>query len=199
MGQYYTPVLKDKNNNFEYYYSHDYDNGLKLMEHSYINNNFVERIVKRLLNNPMRIAWVGDYADEEDFKQNLDHKDLQDFIHVAEKESAFKKGSFDTLDDMECSIRLYMINHTKKLYISMYDYFIDNVKRERNSWDYGFCIHPLPLLTALGNGKGGGDYRGCNANIVGCWAGDLIEFGTYETINEQCKDYVEINPMFREG
>jgi hypothetical protein len=35
-------------------------------------------------------------------------------------------------------------------------------------------IHPLPLLTAEGNGNGGGDYYGENKNMVGIWARDII-------------------------
>ena len=38
----------------------------------------------------------------------------------------------------------------------------------------GWAMHPLPLLTAIGNGLGGGDYRGVNEEHIGMWAGDLI-------------------------
>ena len=38
----------------------------------------------------------------------------------------------------------------------------------------GWVPHPLPLLTAMGNGQGGGDYRGVNMDKIGCWAGDLL-------------------------
>ena len=34
MGQYYMPTLIDDNGTISILYSHDYDNGLKLMEHS---------------------------------------------------------------------------------------------------------------------------------------------------------------------
>ena len=39
------------------------------------------------------------------------------------------------------------------------------------------CVHPLPLLTACGNDRGGGDYHEGhpNYNRVGEWAFDLIE------------------------
>ena len=43
----------------------------------------------------------------------------------------------------------------------------------RDEW--GCMIHPLPLLTSVGNGRGGGDYRGTLQDEVGTWAGDLIE------------------------
>ena len=41
MGQYYKPVNTET---LEHLYSHDYDNGLKLMEHSYQRNDFVTTV-----------------------------------------------------------------------------------------------------------------------------------------------------------
>jgi hypothetical protein len=35
-------------------------------------------------------------------------------------------------------------------------------------------FHPLPILTAEGNGRGGGDYRGADEDLVGTWARDVI-------------------------
>ena len=35
-------------------------------------------------------------------------------------------------------------------------------------------INPLPLLTALGNGRGGGDYSGTDEDKVGIWARDVL-------------------------
>ena len=39
----------------------------------------------------------------------------------------------------------------------------------------GCAFHPIPLLTAVGNGRGGGDYEGTNMAEIGIWAGDLLE------------------------
>ena len=59
---------------------------------------------------------------------------------------------------------------------------------------WGGIIHPLPLLTAIGNGKGGGDYRGTCLDLVGHWACDKIEAALfpnnlqdYKNITEQLK------------
>ena len=44
------------------------------------------------------------------------------------------------------------------------------------TWEY--YIHPLPLLTSEGNGRGGGDYHTSDEyleNMVGSWARDVIE------------------------
>ena len=57
MGQYYTPIIK-RDKKLEGYYSFDYNNGLKLTEHSYINNSFTETVMAQLFDNPGRLAWV---------------------------------------------------------------------------------------------------------------------------------------------
>ncbi len=66
MGQYYKPINLDKQ---QYVYSHDYGNGLKLMEHSWVGNGFVN-VVEELIAeggdwHGDRIVWAGDYADPE--------------------------------------------------------------------------------------------------------------------------------------
>jgi hypothetical protein len=70
----------------------------------------------------------------------------------------------------------------------------------RNRWEeeykgekYFMCINPLPLLTACGNGLGGGDYRGTMMNAVGAWAFDEIEF-TFDKPD----DYAEVKYDFTE-
>lgn len=64
MGQYYMPTLIDDNGAISILYSHDYDNGLKLMEHSYIGNDFVNAVLTQLWKHPQRLAWIGDYSND---------------------------------------------------------------------------------------------------------------------------------------
>lgn len=45
MGQYYMPTLIAEDGAVSTLYSHQYDNDLKLMEHSYIRNNFVNAMI----------------------------------------------------------------------------------------------------------------------------------------------------------
>ena len=44
MGQYYTPIII-RGNSKSTYLCYDYDNGAKLMEHSYFGNGFVETVL----------------------------------------------------------------------------------------------------------------------------------------------------------
>lgn len=43
--------------------AHNFDNGLKLMEHSWVGNRFVNAVMYEMVDNPVRLAWVGDYSD----------------------------------------------------------------------------------------------------------------------------------------
>jgi hypothetical protein len=51
-------------------------------------------------------------------------------------------------------------------------------------------LHPLPLLTAEGNGRGGGDYDGPNMDMVGTWARDVI------SMENEAPDYTLIECIF---
>lgn len=80
----------------------------------------------------------------------------------------------------------YLCNHNKKKFINLKDYYNDCV------YD-GWCINPLSLLCAIGNGRGGGDYRGTDEDFVGTWAWDRISIE-----DEPPKDYSRSDVNFKE-
>lgn len=190
MGQYYTPILMNGNVK-KAFHSHDYSNGLKLMEHSYIGNHFVETIVKFMLEEkkPYRLAWVGDYAEPTDVKS----EEVGKFITYERNENK-KYFKPDCVGDMENSSQLYFVNHTKKEYVDMRHYILEN---EYDDW--GCMVHPLPLLTAVGNGKGGGDYSGSNMEYIGRWACDEIEVVAWLKEDKKYEEYKELWCPFKEG
>ena len=157
MGQYYKPIiLKDnKKTVAKFMYSHDYGNGLKLMEHSYIGNNFVGAFETLLEGKPQRVLWAGDYAEEESGYKNNAYGRCKDSLKVS------PMGEPKT-------VSRFIINHSKKEFVDK-----TRVPKMKADWADGMRIHPLPLLTCEGNGKGGGDYRG-DSFLVGKWARDVI-------------------------
>jgi len=168
MGQYYKPCIlqDDKQTIKAWVYSHDFGSGLKLMEHSYIKNTFVGAIEKQLTPHgswyKSRIVWAGDYADNIEGMQENTYGFCDDdtkFIPPA--------GVLDT------SYK-YLINHSKKEFVNKTK--IKSIKDWR-----GAKIHPLPLLTCEGNGRGGGDFRG-ESDLVGSWARDVISVETVKPI-----------------
>lgn len=190
MGQYYTPVLIDEENGDEKRYSpHNYGNGAKLMEHSYIGNRFVETICNEILEHPMRVAWVGDYSDgvvDED-----KYKDIPNIKRFIEIESDVTLGHLyanpKEVNGNVSSINYFILNHTKKEYIRMYTYAFNNNTN----------IHPLPLLTSIGNGEGGGDYFGSCKELCGSWCGDVIECNYYDNISSILDEYKNITATLK--
>lgn len=180
MGQYYRQALlqdgkvtiyesqyarKGRNSwcNYEKY------NGLKLMEHSWLLNPFMINMTRALYNHRGRLVWCGDYADEQgDFKN----------VHWTEYKKIYNKQN----DNRDLPVlkgkrgkfsykHKYLVNHTHKCYLD-FDLYISKCK-DKDGW----CVHPLSLLTAIGNGRGGGDYgtEYPDSYVVGMWAGDELE------------------------
>lgn len=158
MGQYYYPIILDEDGNIVgWMNAHEYNNGLKLLEHSYLGNNFVEAFECLLApgekHYKARVVWAGDYADNEpDSEDNLHHMCTYDLkIHP---------------DDLYSIMEYrYIVNHTKKQ-------FVDK-RMNVDTREGAFGLHPLPLLTCEGNGRGGGDYHG-ESPLIGLWARDVI-------------------------
>lgn len=175
MGQYYKPV---NTKTLEWLYSHNYDNGLELMEHSYVGNNFVGAVMALMVPggkwHKAPIVWAGDYYDEEGKTPYWD---------MAKDENCLAPKISMSEEDQKKAI---LVNHTKKQFVR-YD---ELPKPDK----YGWVINPLPLLTACGNGRGGGDYHDDNSDYkkVGIWANDILSIET-----EEPENYKKIKVRFR--
>lgn len=244
MGQYYKPVSLDRK---QWLYSHSYDSGLKLMEHSWMRNDFVRAVVGLLIPggswHKTRIVWGGDYADngahitkrvQKSYKKwyrthirnttaeypdqgipNLYDlgMDARETVKVEGVENKVKALKWDfmkvrrwwlrwlerkqlspkwafmevhpaTLTDAEAERFHFIVNHTKKEFVNL------NTVPDNDGWS----VHPLPLLTCSGNGRGGGDYCAeAGIEYVGTWAGNVIS--AEETAPN---GYTQIKPDFKE-
>lgn len=174
MGQYYYPMIKTKKE-LKQFNPHNYMSGLKLMEHSYIGDYLVQAVLTSLLEEPGRICWRGDYADEEDFEKVESDIVKQmmlnafNWFSLAEDDPNNEFFRYTYSSRNEKVDEMFIVNHSKKEYINLKMY-----KKLAPKDEYNFQIHPLPLLTAAGNGKGGGDYYGNDRNLVGYWCCDEI-------------------------
>lgn len=195
MGQYYMPTLITKDGMISTLCSHDYDNGSKLMEHSYIGNEFVSAVCTQIWKKPTKVAWIGDYSNVPWEGTYTKHISQDDFEEIYYKVWGKERDRFN-IHPKPCGYltlkkwRRYLINHTTKEYVDLESYIEENKWRERSEYrrrrdgrvinepyEYDMCIHPLPLLTACGNGRGGGDYHDCFSDYekVGSWAFCEIE------------------------
>ena len=171
MGQYYMAILGDayglnckvfdRSVDGEYTFA-------KLMEHSWWKNPFVNAFSEFIYNKPSRVAWVGDYADEPD---DFDFPNCSAFYVPCYGEvwgdtvSTVGVTSTDfTLDGK------FLLNHDTHRFIDLDEYKAASVDKD------GWAIHPLPLLTAVGNDRGSGDFHEGNTGFefVGSWAWQLI-------------------------
>lgn len=192
MGQYYKAIFLNENQKpIARVSSYDFGSGAKLMEHSWLKNPFVRFVERQLMTTPQRIVWAGDYAVKEDpksltafeikcladddseytnttkIKENgVNLYDLSYLVgkltHDIGSSGEEKEKAFDRVI-APLNVK-YLVNHTKQE-------FIDKSKTPKDA--DGWCIHPLPLMTCEGNGRGGGDFRG-ESKLVGIWARDII-------------------------
>lgn len=215
MGQYYKPAflknetVKGQSDIKGWFYSHNHKskwtrddgevvhsgNGLKIMEHSYVGNNFVSEVERHLAETPQRLVWAGDYADAEPGNLKFEWKDSDGNSHQEEDANIYSLCQ----DDKEIVPKTkfpksiakkyrYIVNLDKKE-------FVDKSKcPDIEGWE-GAQIHPLPLLTCEGNGRGGGDFRGEHP-LVGAWARDTI---TIQTSKPSDGEFKELVPNFKEG
>jgi hypothetical protein len=174
MGQYYYPIILNAEGKIVVWMNaHNYHNGLKLTEHSFLENNFVSTFEFALspegIYHKSRVVWAGDYADEEPDGANL-YRQCNEYQQIIPQEKDTSRFRF-------------VINHTKKL-------FVDKNKVRKDGG--GYKLHPLPLLTCEGNGRGGGDFRD-GEPLVGSWARDVIsvEENAPEDFEEIAFDLVE--------
>jgi hypothetical protein len=193
MGQYYNPSILKKNwkqakNPVEASLKcYDYNNGAKLMEHSYVGNGFVNAVEDLLANSykGYPFVWIGDYADPvtTNTGEHDIYHDANSFIYKDKNSSDFSKKYKELKASIPDEIHhyKYLINYTKK------EYCIIPEKKE-NVWQ----VHPLPLLTCSGNGRGGGDY--CLDDYrVGMWAFNKIGITNDKS---EIVGFKEINGVF---
>lgn len=208
MGQYYTPVeilyLNDGTHFIIYSFSCQVKglghNSVKLMEHSWWNNEFLTNFCARLYersrenNKETHILWLGDYA-ELDGLSSLEGLSAcfarvvqRSWLKQALQDPNRKEIDIGNTNPDFSLINKFLVNTTKQEFINCTTYY--NCNHDVDDW----YIHPLPLLTAVGNGKGGGDYFGVNNELVGRWAGDAL----YIDDEEPVEPFKEIFPIFRE-
>jgi hypothetical protein len=128
MGQYYIPVLMntDSHENRRQLLSHNYHNGLKLMEHSWCGNNFVNAVVALMkMRGKQRLVWLGDYATRgedmplQGYGGSLYDVNAYSAFHKAVWEKNMKGGGSVIPVEVE---DYCIVNHTKGVFIDMVKY-----------------------------------------------------------------------------
>ncbi len=145
MGQYYLFIILSEYNKILLVLNpHDFYEGAKLMENAWI-DSIIANTIEFIL---------SPYCEEFHKSRCVMLGDYADEVFdgiadVPRHQEAYRNININ-----------FIVNHSKKLYI-------DKTKLKNN-------IHPLLLLIAKGNGRGGGDYHGTDEDLVGTWACDII-------------------------
>lgn len=160
MGQYYMTVLQDSEGKWRTLHPHHYNNGLKLMEHSWVGNSYCNAVVEELeRDGPSFVAHIGDYAG--------DLEEIPGRGSESRLNASYNKAWGRNRDR-------YIVNptspdrHKGPVYICC--------PRTQTYLKYEFdCgdeseVNTFMILIAVGNGLGGGDYHGVNQDKVGAWA-----------------------------
>ena len=140
---------------------------------------------ERLYNKLGRVIWCGDYADEPD---DFDFPKCSAAYVPSYGEVWGDKVQNSTSTDFKLDDK-FLINYDTKEFVNLNEY-------KRASTDkHGWCIHPLPLLTAVGNGRGGGDFHEGNIGFehVGIRAWHLLSIS-----DDAPKDFTKLNLVFVE-
>ena len=188
MGQYYkTVIVRENKSDDKDILSVDNDCefrcswvGLKLMEHSYLHNIWIETIAFFIYKQRVRMAHVGDYAYE------YPQYELAYNNHVKRENVDTSQCFNDNGDRIYFDYKdKYLVNWDKAIYINFNEY----MKLSKASWAEDVVVCPFTLLTALGNGRGGGDYweNNPNFNQIGTWAWDLISIE--DSVPENCTEF----------
>ena len=184
MGQYFKALVERDDQVTVYSLS----GFMKLTEHSWISNEFTDAVLKDISDNgPARIAWIGDYAAGSFFgPSGIDANEYIERYDAAWNDAKTVTGAIGqskpveyvriSFDD-DCDIRFKakdlmdycLVNLTKERFLSLGDYIGYDTSMRRAS------LFPLSILTAVGNGEGGGDYFGACMESVGSWAFDEID------------------------
>lgn len=169
----------------------------KLTEHSYLGNNYCKSVLQLLSNEWKgdRILHIGDYA-EDGVGANTDElinqiKNNEDIANIYDSDYKCVKSHYDMQ-----KIR-YVYNHDKKEYIDLYMQPIQWCYIDGN--ELGVVkFNSFALLSACGNGLGGGDYPSycVNSDKIGSWAGD--HFTSSSDLLNEYSDYTKNTYIFNE-
>lgn len=181
MGQYYKLAIMTADGeirrNDRKYVGSDYIMA-KLLEHGYLHNWLCHSVAKGLENGSIkRLAWVGDYAEEDEMKE-ITKGDVS-YAMIWGDDSVGEDKDYGRAPEIIFPLvkrfsykGKYLLNHTKKVYMSFDEYTAAHNAHENAEKDWE--LSPFTILTAIGNGRGGGDYGGNCQEVVGTWAWDEI-------------------------
>lgn len=186
-----------------------WNNGVKLMEHSWHGNAFMNAMTSYLLREPRHVVWAGDYADAESnsdinlYSIGCTAMDDEQDLGLTPTPDAFHDGDTAAADLAEAQQVRWLLNHSKQQYVDLFALPLSSVFTTAEGEVFEYRVHPLSLLVADGNGRGGGDYGDEyeGISLVGAWARDLIGVSSETDFDPRASEnraWTELVPNFSE-
>ena len=193
MGQYYLIANFTKKEYFQ-----RSDNGIKLLEFSFVGNKSVNGLMDLIKGEwkGSEVAVVGDYTDR-GYPENTERSiPVMAYEKYAERAGVlgddvslhrYVKENFKKIvPPTKLPSERYLVNTELREYVDLHN--LPPMYYEYEGKKYAEYFAPLPLLLAIGNGMGGGDYAECleDSDKIGRWTltsehvrvcDDLREFG----------------------
>ncbi len=174
MGAYYECTLNHKR-----YDVHAMNQGAKLMEHSYLENDYVNVMMGALIGNPKEVVWLCDYHEKDDKTSHT-------------WDNTKEIGEYPTKPRVK--LDYFILNHTKKVSINVNHLHDLYTEHNVSSWH----IHPIPILCNSDEmSQGGGDYHKEDSRRAS-WCGDTLEvqlvrngFEDYKGVTMDCLFFEE--------
>ena len=172
MGQYFMGVMlvHDRSDSYnDRVLTFSAPGSLKLTEHSWNGNLDVAEAIQTLWSlsrnpyNEVRVAWVGDYSGSYEYIERYNPYHLEAY--------AAAWGQFTAVHPLKHGPAygpMYAVNDDRKEAVLIHGEGHWNESIHGAWWACAW-----PILNAVGNGEGGGDYRGPNEHWVGRWAYDV--------------------------
>ena len=179
MGAYYQAVI-DKEKRYSTWESTN--DGAKLMEHSYMFNDYVNGVLNMTDGKSFKLDWLCDYHEAED---------AEDYTWSTTKECKKFHGK-----EYLGFAPGYILNHTKECYIDNIQLISLYYTHNPSSYN-GFYIHPLPILcNSDREAQGGGDFNKEDIRR-GTWRNDDLQIlwdnsdisSDYKNITSDCMFY----------
>lgn len=156
---------------------------------------FIKKIKKELgmTNDQDLYLYWGYKADEGKKFKEYTLKELFD-LYDLKLEHDNEKGQKCSCDQFR-----YLYNTKRKEYVDSFK-ILPSYIGEYNSEIYFVKLDAYSLLIAIGNGLGGGDYKGPDDDMIGLWATTsnsivISSLGPKEVLGD-VSEYTEITPMF---
>jgi len=174
MGAYYQAVLKyPEDDRWLGYSTWKFDNGAKLMEHSYILNTYTNFITYKIYYKPAHLVWLCDYHEEEDFNWDTIPEGKIKKSEIKKARTALPCVLYVNLTRREYFSLKKILQIAGKSLMKIKPPFYAELHRYKNTY-FTTVIHPLPLLTnSETESAGGGDYYP-DYKLRSHWAEDLI-------------------------